>query len=160
MRRLHASASSSGLPLFSLLSEAIRQQALHTDAPSSTLGVFLTACLEVGLSLENTSPLFLPLIRITDSQNHKFPCGLLGPPLRALTQLPSSLYLPPGAQNSVSWEVQRFDGWYNNLMEHRWGSKGEGTVQGPAWCSPAGSQGGKCGKRLSRLTESCQHLRL
>ncbi|NP_714961.2 dual oxidase 1 isoform X1 [Rattus norvegicus] len=29
-----------------------------------------------------------------------------------------------GAQNSVSWEVQRFDGWYNNLMEHRWGSKG------------------------------------
>ncbi|XP_049990021.1 dual oxidase 1 isoform X2 [Alexandromys fortis] len=29
-----------------------------------------------------------------------------------------------GAQNSISWEVQRFDGWYNNLMEHRWGSKG------------------------------------
>nr|Q8CIY2.1 RecName: Full=Dual oxidase 1; Flags: Precursor [Rattus norvegicus]AAN33120.1 dual oxidase 1 [Rattus norvegicus] len=29
-----------------------------------------------------------------------------------------------GAQNPVSWEVQRFDGWYNNLMEHRWGSKG------------------------------------
>ncbi|KAB0406806.1 hypothetical protein E2I00_011341 [Balaenoptera physalus] len=24
----------------------------------------------------------------------------------------------------MSWEVQRFDGWYNNLMEHRWGSKG------------------------------------
>ncbi|XP_075386791.1 dual oxidase 1 [Tenrec ecaudatus] len=29
-----------------------------------------------------------------------------------------------GSQNSISWEVQRFDGWYNNLMEHRWGSKG------------------------------------
>ncbi|XP_059115532.1 dual oxidase 1 [Peromyscus eremicus] len=29
-----------------------------------------------------------------------------------------------GAQNAISWEVQRFDGWYNNLMEHRWGSKG------------------------------------
>ncbi|XP_040602121.1 dual oxidase 1 isoform X2 [Mesocricetus auratus] len=29
-----------------------------------------------------------------------------------------------GAQNSISWEVQRFDGWYNNLKEHRWGSKG------------------------------------
>nr|XP_048315692.1 dual oxidase 1 [Myodes glareolus] len=29
-----------------------------------------------------------------------------------------------GAQNSISWEVQRFDGWYNNLMEHRWGTKG------------------------------------
>uniref|UniRef100_A0A8C5KNQ4 NAD(P)H oxidase (H2O2-forming) n=1 Tax=Jaculus jaculus TaxID=51337 RepID=A0A8C5KNQ4_JACJA len=28
------------------------------------------------------------------------------------------------AQDSISWEVQRFDGWYNNLMEHRWGSKG------------------------------------
>lgn len=156
MRRLQASASSSGLPLLSLLSEAIRQQALHTDAPSSTLGVFLTACLGVGLSLENTSPLFLPLIRITGA----FPCGLLGLPLRALTQLPPSLYLPTGAQNSVSWEVQRFDGWYNNLMEHRWGSKGEGTVQGPVWCLPAEGQGGKCGKRLSRLTESCQHLRL
>ncbi|CAK7299911.1 Dual oxidase 1 [Vulpes lagopus] len=29
-----------------------------------------------------------------------------------------------GAQKPISWEVQRFDGWYNNLMEHRWGSKG------------------------------------
>ncbi|XP_052581546.1 dual oxidase 1 [Peromyscus californicus insignis] len=29
-----------------------------------------------------------------------------------------------GAQSAISWEVQRFDGWYNNLMEHRWGSKG------------------------------------
>uniref|UniRef100_F6YJA3 NAD(P)H oxidase (H2O2-forming) n=1 Tax=Monodelphis domestica TaxID=13616 RepID=F6YJA3_MONDO len=29
-----------------------------------------------------------------------------------------------GAQSSISWEVQRFDGWYNNLAEHRWGSKG------------------------------------
>ncbi|XP_044620897.2 dual oxidase 1 isoform X2 [Equus asinus] len=33
-------------------------------------------------------------------------------------------WTPTGAQNPISWEVQRFDGWYNNLMEHRWGSKG------------------------------------
>nr|XP_054954358.1 dual oxidase 1 isoform X3 [Pan paniscus] len=33
-------------------------------------------------------------------------------------------WTPLGAQNPISWEVQRFDGWYNNLMEHRWGSKG------------------------------------
>ncbi|XP_010846077.1 PREDICTED: dual oxidase 1 [Bison bison bison] len=33
-------------------------------------------------------------------------------------------WMPMGSQNSISWEVQRFDGWYNNLMEHRWGSKG------------------------------------
>uniref|UniRef100_F7ILP3 NAD(P)H oxidase (H2O2-forming) n=1 Tax=Callithrix jacchus TaxID=9483 RepID=F7ILP3_CALJA len=33
-------------------------------------------------------------------------------------------WTPVGAQNPISWEVQRFDGWYNNLMEHRWGSKG------------------------------------
>ncbi|XP_058397469.1 dual oxidase 1 isoform X3 [Diceros bicornis minor] len=33
-------------------------------------------------------------------------------------------WMPMGAQNPISWEVQRFDGWYNNLMEHRWGSKG------------------------------------
>lgn len=35
-----------------------------------------------------------------------------------------SLSSHTGAQNPISWEVQRFDGWYNNLMEHRWGSKG------------------------------------
>uniref|UniRef100_G1P8K8 NAD(P)H oxidase (H2O2-forming) n=1 Tax=Myotis lucifugus TaxID=59463 RepID=G1P8K8_MYOLU len=35
-----------------------------------------------------------------------------------------SLHPHTGAQNAISWEVQRFDGWYNNLMEHRWGSKG------------------------------------
>ncbi|XP_006831758.1 PREDICTED: dual oxidase 1 [Chrysochloris asiatica] len=33
-------------------------------------------------------------------------------------------WISMGSQNSISWEVQRFDGWYNNLMEHRWGSKG------------------------------------
>ncbi|XP_047622415.1 dual oxidase 1 isoform X2 [Phacochoerus africanus] len=33
-------------------------------------------------------------------------------------------WMPMGARNSISWEVQRFDGWYNNLMEHKWGSKG------------------------------------
>uniref|UniRef100_A0A8C9ALZ4 NAD(P)H oxidase (H2O2-forming) n=1 Tax=Prolemur simus TaxID=1328070 RepID=A0A8C9ALZ4_PROSS len=33
-------------------------------------------------------------------------------------------WTPMGAQNPISWEVQRFDGWYNNLVEHRWGSKG------------------------------------
>ncbi|XP_066132657.1 dual oxidase 1 isoform X2 [Saccopteryx bilineata] len=33
-------------------------------------------------------------------------------------------WMPRGAPNPISWEVQRFDGWYNNLVEHRWGSKG------------------------------------
>ncbi|EHB07929.1 Dual oxidase 1 [Heterocephalus glaber] len=31
---------------------------------------------------------------------------------------------PVGAWSPISWEVQRYDGWYNNLKEHGWGSKG------------------------------------
>lgn len=31
----------------------------------------------------------------------------------------------PGAQESISWEVQRYDGWYNNLLHHNHGSVGE-----------------------------------
>lgn len=30
-----------------------------------------------------------------------------------------------GAQESISWEVQRYDGWYNNLLHHSHGSVGE-----------------------------------
>ncbi|NXN20660.1 DUOX2 oxidase, partial [Nycticryphes semicollaris] len=30
----------------------------------------------------------------------------------------------PGAQESISWEVQRYDGWYNNLLHHSQGSVG------------------------------------
>uniref|UniRef100_A0A803VSI0 NAD(P)H oxidase (H2O2-forming) n=1 Tax=Ficedula albicollis TaxID=59894 RepID=A0A803VSI0_FICAL len=30
-----------------------------------------------------------------------------------------------GAQESISWEVQRYDGWYNNLLHHSYGSVGE-----------------------------------
>ncbi|NWU46707.1 DUOX2 oxidase, partial [Dromas ardeola] len=30
----------------------------------------------------------------------------------------------PGAQESISWEVQRYDGWYNNLLHHSRGSVG------------------------------------
>uniref|UniRef100_A0A8D0EJM6 NAD(P)H oxidase (H2O2-forming) n=1 Tax=Strix occidentalis caurina TaxID=311401 RepID=A0A8D0EJM6_STROC len=30
----------------------------------------------------------------------------------------------PGAQGSISWEVQRYDGWYNNLLHHSCGSVG------------------------------------
>ncbi|NXD28302.1 DUOX2 oxidase, partial [Spelaeornis formosus] len=30
----------------------------------------------------------------------------------------------PGAQESISWEVQRYDGWYNNLLHHNHGSVG------------------------------------
>ncbi|NXY16100.1 DUOX2 oxidase, partial [Atrichornis clamosus] len=30
----------------------------------------------------------------------------------------------PGAQESISWEVQRYDGWYNNLLHHSRGSAG------------------------------------
>ncbi|XP_049638484.1 dual oxidase 1 [Suncus etruscus] len=33
-------------------------------------------------------------------------------------------WVPMGAQNPISWEVQRFDGWYNNHKQHKWGSKG------------------------------------
>ncbi|NXF70647.1 DUOX2 oxidase, partial [Sclerurus mexicanus] len=30
----------------------------------------------------------------------------------------------PGAQENISWEVQRYDGWYNNLLHHSRGSVG------------------------------------
>ncbi|NXT94227.1 DUOX2 oxidase, partial [Anhinga rufa] len=30
----------------------------------------------------------------------------------------------PGAQENISWEVQRYDGWYNNLLHHSHGSVG------------------------------------
>uniref|UniRef100_A0A669PIF0 NAD(P)H oxidase (H2O2-forming) n=1 Tax=Phasianus colchicus TaxID=9054 RepID=A0A669PIF0_PHACC len=30
----------------------------------------------------------------------------------------------PGAQKNISWEVQRYDGWYNNLQHHSRGSVG------------------------------------
>ncbi|NXV17470.1 DUOX2 oxidase, partial [Cepphus grylle] len=30
----------------------------------------------------------------------------------------------PGAQESISWEVQRYDGWYNNLLHHSRGAVG------------------------------------
>lgn len=30
-----------------------------------------------------------------------------------------------GAQESIWWEVQRYDGWYNNLLHHSHGSVGE-----------------------------------
>uniref|UniRef100_A0A8C3RBI4 NAD(P)H oxidase (H2O2-forming) n=1 Tax=Cyanoderma ruficeps TaxID=181631 RepID=A0A8C3RBI4_9PASS len=34
----------------------------------------------------------------------------------------------PGAQESISWEVQRYDGWYNNLLHHSHGSVGESRL--------------------------------
>uniref|UniRef100_A0A8D2NES2 NAD(P)H oxidase (H2O2-forming) n=1 Tax=Zonotrichia albicollis TaxID=44394 RepID=A0A8D2NES2_ZONAL len=33
-----------------------------------------------------------------------------------------------GAQESISWEVQRYDGWYNNLLHHSHGSVGISMV--------------------------------
>uniref|UniRef100_A0A8C3VKA7 NAD(P)H oxidase (H2O2-forming) n=1 Tax=Catharus ustulatus TaxID=91951 RepID=A0A8C3VKA7_CATUS len=33
-----------------------------------------------------------------------------------------------GTQESISWEVQRYDGWYNNLMHHSYGSVGESRL--------------------------------
>uniref|UniRef100_U3K5K7 NAD(P)H oxidase (H2O2-forming) n=1 Tax=Ficedula albicollis TaxID=59894 RepID=U3K5K7_FICAL len=33
-----------------------------------------------------------------------------------------------GAQESISWEVQRYDGWYNNLLHHSYGSVGEELI--------------------------------
>ncbi|NWR81407.1 DUOX2 oxidase, partial [Centropus unirufus] len=34
------------------------------------------------------------------------------------------VWSPAGAQGSISWEVQRYDGWYNNLLHHGRGSVG------------------------------------
>lgn len=34
----------------------------------------------------------------------------------------------PGAQQNIFWEVQRYDGWYNNLLHHGRGSVGECQV--------------------------------
>uniref|UniRef100_A0A674GYG4 NAD(P)H oxidase (H2O2-forming) n=1 Tax=Taeniopygia guttata TaxID=59729 RepID=A0A674GYG4_TAEGU len=34
-----------------------------------------------------------------------------------------------GAQESISWEVQRYDGWYNNLLHHSHGSVGESRLR-------------------------------
>lgn len=39
----------------------------------------------------------------------------------------------PGAQKSISWEVQRYDGWYNNLLHHSHGSVGECQAWGWGW---------------------------
>ncbi|XP_078285958.1 dual oxidase 2-like [Rhinoraja longicauda] len=33
-------------------------------------------------------------------------------------------YSPSGAQNNINWEVQRYDGWFNNLADHQRGSAG------------------------------------
>ncbi|NWS87624.1 DUOX2 oxidase, partial [Toxostoma redivivum] len=35
----------------------------------------------------------------------------------------------PGTQESISWEVQRYDGWYNNLLHHSYGSVGAGLLR-------------------------------
>uniref|UniRef100_A0A674G7Q3 NAD(P)H oxidase (H2O2-forming) n=1 Tax=Taeniopygia guttata TaxID=59729 RepID=A0A674G7Q3_TAEGU len=34
-----------------------------------------------------------------------------------------------GTQESISWEVQRYDGWYNNLLHHSHGSVGESRLR-------------------------------
>lgn len=39
-----------------------------------------------------------------------------------------------GAQENIHWEVQRYDGWYNNLLYHSRGSAGEcGSMGGQCW---------------------------
>lgn len=30
-----------------------------------------------------------------------------------------------GAKSAIAWEVQRYDGWYNNLADHNRGAAGE-----------------------------------
>ncbi|NXE46113.1 DUOX2 oxidase, partial [Casuarius casuarius] len=35
----------------------------------------------------------------------------------------------PGAQESIFWEVQRYDGWYNNLLHHSRGSVGASLLR-------------------------------
>lgn len=37
----------------------------------------------------------------------------------------------PGAQKNITWEVQRYDGWYNNLQHRSRGSVG--ACQGWGW---------------------------
>ncbi|NXG55440.1 DUOX2 oxidase, partial [Hemiprocne comata] len=39
-------------------------------------------------------------------------------------QLTKWVWSIPGAQESISWEIQRYDGWYNNLLHHGRGSVG------------------------------------
>uniref|UniRef100_A0ACB8E4R3 Dual oxidase 1 n=1 Tax=Sphaerodactylus townsendi TaxID=933632 RepID=A0ACB8E4R3_9SAUR len=36
----------------------------------------------------------------------------------------TSLWLSVGAQENIHWEIQRYDGWYNNLMYHSHSSTG------------------------------------
>ncbi|NXW37652.1 DUOX2 oxidase, partial [Phaetusa simplex] len=41
-----------------------------------------------------------------------------------LLRLTECVWSLPGAQESISWEVQRYDGWYNNLLHHSRGAVG------------------------------------
>ncbi|XP_038606610.1 dual oxidase 1-like [Tachyglossus aculeatus] len=36
----------------------------------------------------------------------------------------AGLASPGGSGDPISWEVQRYDGWFNNLGQHRWGARG------------------------------------
>lgn len=35
------------------------------------------------------------------------------------------IFVQTGADSAISWEVQRYDGWYNNLADHDRGAAGE-----------------------------------
>ncbi|XP_013365767.1 PREDICTED: dual oxidase 1 isoform X2 [Chinchilla lanigera] len=48
----------------------------------------------------------------------------MGFPLALAWALLVGPWVPVAALSPISWEVQRYDGWYNNLQEHSWGSKG------------------------------------
>lgn len=97
----------------------------------------MRAC-RVGLSLENTLPLFLPLVGISGH----IPCGLLGFP---------SMHLPTYLLPFVFTQELRtpFLGRYSDLMDGittSWSTDGaakvgEGTVQGPGCYSPVETQG-------------------
>ncbi|KAL4613374.1 dual oxidase 1-like [Arapaima gigas] len=36
---------------------------------------------------------------------------------------------PPGTQSSITWEIQRYDGWYNNLADHSRGAAGSPLIR-------------------------------
>lgn len=124
-------------PLFSFsslfLSEAICLHTLHLAtlvlpamSPLSGLGIgfglghyFASVLYLCTLSPTSVLGAYSVLLQVPGLQ-HPYRCRSHSAVICPAVPLPSLT----GTQNSISWEVQRFDGWYNNLMEHKWGSKG------------------------------------
>lgn len=121
---------------------SLRLRLAAHSAPGYTALVLLAvfpppSSLEMSFSLDNTSFWVLSLCTLPSTLcwESTFCCSPCQVPKTHVLQAclsfhawtcPATPFLcsHTGAQNPISWEVQRFDGWYNNLMEHRWGSKG------------------------------------